>query len=553
MSLSQLPNELLEYILSFLPPLEIAKCRQVSHLFCGIIEASVALRIHIELAIDGLVLRPQSEMNFLPQNLSVLLDKAKRLRYARDTLQPESMWTLQYPGDDGRYEASSSLPRRRFTDGVFVWSDYGSNSEWPTTIRCEELAPKSAQSMAPSSLETSITIRDLTFSAPDNLLVLLEVKENMYRVYFKTLSTGEDHPKASSPIVEDKAHVVLPNETASLHLRGKHLVQCGHLWIALDCRMGSVRIWNWQTSEVMRPNACCLDAAFISDDLVLLFVDWENPEDTRPSGIGSLGLAVFSLVNGQITYRIETPFPSLPCGVIFGGPQESQMTPSPAKLGGMFASDESLSIIVIETAGWDTWMDTMYFVLSCRALQQALDATNGSQNKEYDIYGHNIVKWDTWGRDGTRILPQNMFSHSGERSVHGARVALRGPPDRITTDWTTCRGFGYPQEVSSDVLTVLDFNPRPIIRGDPLPDDSDDWVYLSCDKPTTCTIFSVESRLVDVETALPFRAMVSRKAWQAQYTQLYSTAILRQQETTFEIMSFLPVGVDDGGEGFCRA
>ncbi|CCA76709.1 hypothetical protein PIIN_10697 [Serendipita indica DSM 11827] len=47
--------------------------------------------------------------------------------------------------------------------------------------------------------------------------------------------------------------------------------------------------------------------------------------------------------------------------------------------------------------------------------------------------------------------------------------------------------------------------------------------------------------------------MVSRKAWQAQYTQLYSTAILRQQETTFEIMSFLPVGVDDGGEGFCRA
>ena len=158
-------------------------------------------------------------------------------------------------------------------------------------------------------------------------------------------------------------------------------------------------------------------------------------------------------------------------------------------------------------------MNPTHLVVACNALLQAMDAANHAEKQFFDKYHHIIVEWDTWGREGTRWFPENMFSKAGVRSVHGSRFAVRTRPDTITKDWMHNPSFEQIDDAVDDYLTVLDFNPRPIVKGDPTPEDSEEWIYFTTDQATKRTIVSVDRRDVEIETALPFRAMVSRKPW----------------------------------------
>ncbi|KAG8809934.1 hypothetical protein FRC17_003169 [Serendipita sp. 399] len=256
----------------------------------------------------------------------------------------------------------------------------------------------------------------------------------------------------------------------------------------------------------------------LSENQLLLAVD--NKEDSSLwNDPTNLKLVVYSITERSITHRINLPLSTISSPILYTYPRQSISQIPLAQTAGTFAPDPSLDIFTLEFWPNDGLNAPCIVVFSTLGLLKACDAATLQGEDNYPM----VVDWDTWGPRASRWFPPHTLRPPSERAVHGARMVIYTRSDAFdVSDDTTNWGVHDPATYNTPV--ILDFNPRPILRG--ATDCDHRWCRNTVVRDPWAWKIKDGDHEVTISSALPFRAFVNKEEWHHSDLQLHSTALI---------------------------
>jgi len=193
--------------------------------------------------------------------------------------------------------------------------------------------------------------------------------------------------------------------------------------------------------------------AFLTKDLVVLAQ--HNTDDGGP-----ITFDVWSLDEGRVLYRCQWPLSAEEYRPRFlTHPASHHHGNSPTKQAKMFVPDPAVEIlgIVFRSIGTDPGLPNEVFtvVLSIDLFLQKCEQLAASAESSQHGGVVPVFEWELWGPSVTRWLPHHIHGGVGVRSTFGSRMlAISVATLQHGNTW-----------VNRFYVTMLDFNPRPILRG----------------------------------------------------------------------------------------
>ncbi|KAF8640379.1 hypothetical protein AX17_000049 [Amanita inopinata Kibby_2008] len=240
--MSVLPPELIANILEHLDLPSLLLCRTVSSTFHNLIEASITFQYKIELAISG----QEDGGHYTVATRRTMLK------------QHQAAW------DDLQWTRDRRVPM--FHGGL--WELYGNvlaqNSPDRATLYFKQL-PSQCRGVEERDWTIDVRsyrLRDFGMDPAQNLLILVEHPrwlqnvDHNYRIYLRTLSTGEPHPLAAKPRVLIHEQRIMDRVSYSIQTCGDTL---GILFDSREVGETEAVLWNWKTGQVL--------ANIVSDDI----------------------------------------------------------------------------------------------------------------------------------------------------------------------------------------------------------------------------------------------------------------------------------------------
>jgi hypothetical protein len=272
-----------------------------------------------------------------------------------------------------------------------------------------------------------------------------------------------------------------------------------------------VRLRGLLTPINEKPYIHVADLTFLSDEAALVLFDGS-----------AVAFGICSLITGQITHRFELPLPH-------GDPYRARIlthpgygTASVATQARLVQPDPALDIIVADFVVDPSPDGFLLIIISAGLFLRKFESLK--QNKP----GVLVYQWQDWGPDVTRWLPSAQFSNSGCRSTFSSKILLRSNPSNSEVeDW------GPPGNI-----ILLDFNPRPILRGAQNEDTEHCRVVVFRNKSAWYSQYHQTS----VESSLPFRAFIGKKA--VEYEDIHlegSTMVCRKVRIWFDLSLNCPL------------
>ncbi|KIJ62437.1 hypothetical protein HYDPIDRAFT_30404 [Hydnomerulius pinastri MD-312] len=216
---------------------------QICRRFKDIIDTSVELQYHIELALDGMMDGPPS-----PLSTGERLSRLRSLRSSWSTLSWKSKVTVPMPGACYAYE---------FVGGVFCKTH---NIQQHPRIGSRQFSA----TWLPSSHDPGHTLvredlglptRDFAMDPSQDLIILfrgaeeialpLVVVSGTLELHIRTISTNNDHPGARLPIL--RTPVSFPVTSAFIQIVDDIV---GMLY-CVDPDSPRITLWNWKTGELV--------------------------------------------------------------------------------------------------------------------------------------------------------------------------------------------------------------------------------------------------------------------------------------------------------------
>jgi hypothetical protein len=241
--------------------------------------------------------------------------------------------------------------------------------------------------------------------------------------------------------------------------------------------------------------------AFLTKDLVVLAHDATN-------GDLYMEFNVWSLAAGRPLYRCKLPFPVgqyRPCFLTH--PASKHSGRSPTRHAKIFIPDPTVEILGMEFHSIPVvpgaQSETVTVALSIHLFIQKCQEVATSDTSEVSQGNAVVLEWEQWGPSVMRWFPKNVFGNVGVRTTFGSRMLAL----RVATVW---EGGMWINRVCT---MVMDFNPRPILRGaqDVVTDDYEMHIINYENK--------WEAGDISVTSALPCRVWISMK--ESRYLSLF--------------------------------
>ncbi|TFK50462.1 hypothetical protein OE88DRAFT_1726351 [Heliocybe sulcata] len=244
----------------------LVTCRQVSQCFKDIIDGSVALRYKLALS--------AADMEDRPGNVLIIRKRLRRLR------RYVSAWR------DLRFRPIIQLPP--IPGGVFHWRLSGCvlarmgpvTSAGTRDIFFNKLPGyfRKIRHMQWYIADIGCDAVDFAIDPAQNLLILIELRDEFVKIYVKTMSSCRDHPAAASPLLQFLSPLGRAKMSPIDHpilILGNHLGILMHAYAPGSTESEShLVIWDWKTSEVVMwlyaPDESLESFAFLGEHYVLL-------------------------------------------------------------------------------------------------------------------------------------------------------------------------------------------------------------------------------------------------------------------------------------------
>jgi hypothetical protein len=226
------------------------------------------------------------------------------------------------------------------------------------------------------------------------------------------------------------------------------------------------------------------DLTFLSDDAALVLFDGTN---NSPAAFG-----ICSLTTGEITHEFELP---LPHQVIYRArilTHPGYGTASSATQARLVQPDPALEIIVADFVLKSSRNDRFLIIISVDLFLRKFESLKKSKP---DVL---LYPWQDWGPDVTRWLPSAQLANSGFRSTFSSKLLVRSTPSMLSQE----EDWGPPGNI-----ILLDFNPRPILRGAQNEDTEHCRVVVFRDR----SVWRSDYHQTSAESSLPFRAFIGKR------------------------------------------
>ncbi|KAG8831127.1 hypothetical protein FRC18_007092 [Serendipita sp. 400] len=467
-----------------------------------IVDSSAEIRLHIELAVDGLLLNNRGG---LPANK--LLELAQTMRKAWEEIDP--LWTWTLPCDNTRrttYEIS---------DGILAYMVEKDNSEGFQRIIYHELVPSQVKKerWEQEWKDIGFVATDFSYNLHDDVQIFMELRDNgnVRRMHFLTISTNQPHPRAYKPYFDVCKDVCPVWEECKTIAYDNYIAMLFLEWRGLN-RSGGAMVIDWRTASVVLPYTRVTDLAFASKDTVILMYNEEG--GIRPA------LGLYSLAESRLLCRCVLPFLTRVMIALFLTNAASKFGENcPATHAKRFIADPGVRILgmIFHRTSFDgSIIERDLVVLSVQPFLR-ICARHSSQH-----LGETTIEWDDWGPTVTRWLPSTNFNYIGFRSTFGSRMLV------VMTD--------LEHSGVANSLGMLDFNPRPILKGykDKV---SQHWVTKVLTEPSEYRLGQSEKV---IENRLPVRVTALRGTIPFRGLFMDGTTIVGSMLDSYRIFSFLP-------------
>ncbi|KAG8783645.1 hypothetical protein FRC15_004787 [Serendipita sp. 397] len=525
MLLSDLPSEILEQIFALLDPLAIVKHRQISKQFLGLISSSVDLTLRIELASDGLLLRSRDLfLHYRSPSAQELLRHLLATRTAWRRLEPLQIWSIDAPNNE----------RLAFEicDGAWGRTALRHGPDLFRAIEYLELAPSSDHTVALAGDEVSrlhpwrkppedlgMVIADFSFMPSQDLQVLLEATgESSRRMHLLTISTHKKHPRASLPFFDIVGSRPRHVEGCEILLFEDRVAMVFLRWARRLRENGGVMVWDWKEGTLLMPYSNVIDAAFLTRDHMLLIKDWDDD--------GHVNLGLYNLLDQKATHILELPLAqTVRSSIIIAHPSHHYGYKSPAQTTGAFKADGDIEILLLEIRLTGPDSGIIHVVIS---ISKVLDICK-SLSKGDDVEDDSplFVKWRNWGMDATRWFSADKIFRASVRCTYGSKMIAFATDDVYDDPESILATSGnqMPPTLTPNLLVVLDFNPRSLIRypDDEVGEKSRSVVFRS---PSLWKGVNGGRKVV---SRLPFRATISNEPWDYPNVYLDSTGLIARK------------------------
>ncbi|KAG8824703.1 hypothetical protein FRC17_009034 [Serendipita sp. 399] len=482
---NQLPEELIEAILSYTAAVDVVSCLKTCRRVHRIVQASIHLQLILELAVEGLRLRTYPS-RILPCGMekkspSDLLRQLKRSNEAWASQNPLLERNIVLPGSiyeirDGFFaqtvpsETPSNLASvSEENDGVEVYSMWLEEDQ--TELMLWRRHP-----------DLGLRVRDFSFEPTEDLLVLVEstpsfFSERAVRVHIRSLDTGLWHPQTRTTI--------LGGDLIPLG-EGCIIRSCGDTLAVMFLNPSSWRhlyIWNWKTGQQLYRRSDVCGYAYLSPTsfAVMLFQTSPPPPSNRGQSDqetikteDALLLQLFELSRINEPILLET-LPKV-AGETFinvfsdrlsiDSPNFSQDLPlSP------FIRDETAERVVVIHY---TSRNMFSFVL-VRPLLRLL----AEQNQHPPSSERRQYSWDEWSPRAAFCISSNDID-IGSTPICGSRAGFLCRKEQVFEEDNLGNAETMVTQLSfwrATMVGILDFNPRPVLR---------DQSRLPSSKPDDC-------------------------------------------------------------------
>ncbi|KZT29319.1 hypothetical protein NEOLEDRAFT_1128037 [Neolentinus lepideus HHB14362 ss-1] len=418
-SWAELPPELIIRVLAELDLGSLTACKRVCHFFHNLIEDSTELQYKIELCVAG-----------MDDGSSKTLSVASRLERLRAHQQAwaELKWAeeIWVPiALSGTWELYGGVWAARAWDTKEL-----AFMQYPSLFRDIPMKQWVIDDMG-------FAIRDFSLDISQDLLVLVELPTPdsrgdfpPCRIHLRTLSTGEPHPLARSPLLLHKPYLFDSAWTYSI------IIMDRHLGIMFRCPEGEqgpeheLVIWNWQSSSVKmtRPGIEMESFAFLTSKLVVITLFTFRQE--RP-GLMCLKpvLCITDFTKYSTTYRCaagshacQLGLPELTPGV-FPSNMKIRADPAPS-----FSPNQDVPFHI----GSANRVFVVTFTAASRRVHAPVTMFIPLQTMlNFYAQGRREVPWEEWGREGTRILGALRTSPHWLCYIYGPKFVHRSVPEEI--------------------------------------------------------------------------------------------------------------------------
>ncbi|CAE6353608.1 unnamed protein product [Rhizoctonia solani] len=429
-----LPTESVVHILLLLPPADIRTCKAVCRQLLAAIRESPELQYLLELDVLGYSppLNPLDSLSF-GDKIRVLQER--RLVRINET-QDTAMRAV-------KFEKVGSLSANiRYYGGVLAVGK-------PSIDVTRQLQVYQLTSSNKRTAYSSIVLHDLGVEAHDfifdpdlDLLVLLERVNTLaddnadleMRLHLRSLSTGQTHPLASTPVLMNTFKFTTTYGEAGFQISGKHISILCYTNSRLDNSSPKIYVWNWITGELVASTEVPgMGFAFISEDIFVVPASrykWNGPDtigsllvytitDTHPGGrarhIASLRLPATTTgpCHSQCHF-VATSLPPLPIGV------DGHLQMMPSKRVYEIGPDSHylcLHIKAFNIANMHGEMANGMLFIPASSIHRALNKITTSQSLT-----PTHVSWEEWA-NGTSWVNTRLLRRSAN-CVFGHRAAL---------------------------------------------------------------------------------------------------------------------------------
>ncbi|TFK55467.1 hypothetical protein OE88DRAFT_622844 [Heliocybe sulcata] len=420
-SWAELPPELFIRVLAELDLRSIAACKRVCRSLYELIESTAELQYQIELSVAGME-------DGLSKNLSIVsrLERLRAHQKAWTALKwAEEIWVPIALSGTWELYGGVWAARAWDTRGLAFMQEPSIFREIPMKQWVIE--------------DLGFAIRDFSLDISQDLLVLVELPTPdssgdfpPCRIHVRTMSTGEPHPLAQSPLLLHKPYLFDSAWTFSL------IIMDRHLGIMFRCPEGEhgpeheLVIWDWKSGslKMTRPGIEMESFAFLTDTLVVITLFTFRQERPAVMCLKPV-LCITDFTKYSSTYRgaagnhtVQLGLPELTPGV-FPSNMKIRMDPAPAfspsaSQGVPFHIDSTnrVFIVTFTAASRHVHAPVTLFI----PLKTVLS---------WYHTGRREIDWEEWGTRGTRILGTLRTSPHWLCYVYGPKFVHRSIPEEI--------------------------------------------------------------------------------------------------------------------------
>ncbi|KAG1718629.1 hypothetical protein EDB19DRAFT_1794606, partial [Suillus lakei] len=474
-----LPSELLVEILRYLDYRSILRCSSVCRELNRVIDSSVELQYHIELALDCMLDGPPSTVTVAER-----LEQLRTLRCAWTLFEWKKEVRVPMPGFCQAYELVGGVfAKTSSSRGIYNHS--GSRnfiSSW--------LPSSSDPGHTLVRNDIGISTRDFAIDPSQDLIALVKTDDDFanecgyIEVYIRTISSNVKHLEASSPVLRTLTSFAM----TSAFIQIVDDVIGMMFWMEIESPR--ITIWNWKTGQILVDRdgddlpSHISDFSFISNRAYMI---------TRGVDGGSIQVFTFGEDQHEIIHVASLSLPPLRSRThlvhcaIHTGPFVARCTP--------------------DTSFWTSQEERLY-VLSVQYIQVDPDVPS-ARPKFFLFFKHSTplryirkyreqratspfeVPWEEWGPHESRML-HHQLPYQWLRYVHGHRVV-------------------FP--LLSGSMQVLDFNVRKTKRHIfPLQPDSKASIEV-IDYPSTILSDCIFPRPIETSCPIVFVKGMSLKVF----------------------------------------